>query len=89
MSYRHSTVRLRSLEYVTREEAERYLAENSGEELEAAISLAMDRNILEGSSEIPDDADIHQALYLLKRAFGEDVPSYDTMRVEIRRRRAA
>ncbi len=84
-----STVSLGSLARVTREEATRYVAAHGGEELDAAIALAVDRNLLEGTSGEPDDADVHQALYLLRKALGEDAPSFDTMRVELRHRRAA
>ncbi len=89
MKKQHSPVRLSSIETVTREEAQVYLAKARGDELEAAMALAIDRNLFDGSNEEPDEADIHQALYLLKRAFGEETPSYDSMRVELKKRHAA
>jgi hypothetical protein len=51
--------------------------------------LATDRNKLDGSHGEPDDAEVHHALFLLCRARGKDAPSYDEMRVELRRRVAA
>ncbi len=89
MTQKHSRVHLSSIETVTRNEAEAYLASARGDELEAAMALAIDRNLLAGSNEIPDEADVHQALYLFKRAFGEETPSYDSMRVELKKRHAA
>jgi hypothetical protein len=51
--------------------------------------LAVDRNRLDGSLAAPDEADVHHALYLLCRALGRLAPSFDEMRVELRRLTAA
>jgi hypothetical protein len=80
---------IRSLETVTSDEARAYLDWCRGDELEAAFALATDRNRLDGSQVAPDDAEIHQALFLLCRARGLDAPSFDEMRVQRRRRAAA
>jgi hypothetical protein len=37
----------------------------------------------------PDDAEVHHAMFLLRRARGLDAPSFDSMRVQLRRRVAA
>ena len=42
-----------------------------------------------GSHGAPDDFEVHHALFLLCRARGKHPPSYDEMRVELRRRIAA
>ena len=80
---------IRSLETVTLEEAHAYLEWCGGDELNAAFALATDRNRLDGSSAAPDDAEVHHALFLLCAARGIDAPSFDEMRVELRRRVAA
>ena len=80
---------IRSLDTVTLEEAEAYLAYAGGDELSAALTLAADRNRLDGSAASPDDAEVHHALFLMCRARGKEAPSYDEMRVELRRRLAA
>jgi hypothetical protein len=78
-----------SLETVSLDEAVAYLAQADGDELAAAYALAWDRNRLDGSHAAPDDAEIHHSLFLLNRARGKHAPSFDEMRVELRRRRAA
>jgi len=78
-----------SLENVSFEEAVAYLEHANGDELDAARSLASDRNRLDGSHAAPDDAEVHHALFLLCRARGKQPPSFDEMRVELRRRIAA
>ena len=78
-----------SLETVTLEEAQAYIAYATGDELEGAYALARDRNKLDGSASAPDDAEVHHALFLLCRALGKVAPSFDQMRVELRRRVAA
>ena len=78
-----------SLESVTLEEALAYLESAEGDELVAAYSLAKDRNILEGTNDDPDDAEVHHALFLLRRARGLNAPSFDLMRVQLRRLVAA
>lgn len=80
---------VQSLETVSLEEATAYLDYASGDELDAAYALALDRNRLDGSILAPDDAEVHHALFLLCRARGVNPPSYDEMRVELRRRVAA
>jgi hypothetical protein len=80
---------IESLETVSAEEAEAYLDASGGDELSAAHVLACDRNLMDGSRAAPDDAEIHHALFLLCRARGKHPPSFDDMRFELRRRRAA
>ena len=80
---------IRSLENVSLEEAVAYLDHYSGDELNAAYALAVDRARLDGSHGAPDDAEVHHALFLLCRARGKHPPSFDEMRVELRRRIAA
>jgi hypothetical protein len=72
----------------SRDEAEAYLATASGDELRAAILLANDRNLIAGEVEAPDDAEIHHALFLLRKAMGLEAPSYDSTRVKLRDRAA-
>jgi len=76
-----------SLETVTLDEAMTYLEHSGGDELSAAIALAWDRNRLDGSQGAPDDPEVHHALFLLCRARGKHPPSFDEMRVALRRRR--
>jgi hypothetical protein len=78
-----------SLETVSAEEAAAYLEHTKGDELSAAYALACDRNRLDGSIAPPDEAEVHHALFLLCRARGKRAPSFDEMRVELRRRVAA
>ena len=80
---------VQSLETVSLEEAQAYLEHSGGDELNAAYRLAWDRNRLDGSLAAPDDAEVHHALFLLCRARGKHPPSFDDMRVELRRRVAA
>jgi hypothetical protein len=80
---------IQSLETVTLEEAQAYIAYAHGDELEGAHALAWDRNRMDGSVSAPDDAEVHHALFLLCRALGKLAPSFDEMRVELRRRAAA
>lgn len=78
-----------SLESLSLEQALAYLDSAEGDELTAAYSLAQDRNHLDGDSKEPDEAEVHHALFLLRRARGLDAPSFDLMRVQLRRRLAA
>jgi hypothetical protein len=78
-----------SLETVSLEEALAYLDTAEGDELAAAYALAKDRNLIDGSSKEPDDAEVHHALFLLRRARGLSAPSFDLMRVQLKRRVAA
>jgi hypothetical protein len=80
---------VRSLSTVSLEEALAYLDAADGDELTAAFNLARDRNRLDGSMSPPDETEIHHALFLLRRARGLDAPSFDLMRVQLRRRAAA
>jgi hypothetical protein len=80
---------IKSLETVSLDEARAYLDYAAGDELDAARALAWDRNRLDGSHAAPDDAEVHHALFLLSRAYGKCPPSFDEMRVELRRRVAA
>jgi hypothetical protein len=83
---------IRSLDALTHDEARAYIEYASGDELEAAFLLATDRNRLDGAPSDgiePDDAEVHHALFLLCRARGSTAPSFDEMRVELRRRVAA
>jgi hypothetical protein len=80
---------IKSLDTVSLEEATAYLDHARGDELNAAYALACDRNRLDGSIAPPDEAEVHHALFLLCRARGRHAPSFDTMRVELRRRVAA
>lgn len=78
-----------SLENVSLEEALAYLDTAEGDELAAATALAQDRNLLAGSETGPDEAEVHHALFLLRRARGLTAPSFDLMRVQLRQRDAA
>jgi len=78
-----------SVETVSLEEALAYLDAAEGDELKAAFALAKDRNLLDGGSAEPDDAEVHHALFLLRRARGLNAPSFDLMRVQLRRLVAA
>ena len=80
---------IRSLDTVTLDEALSYLDAANGDELGAAYTLAADRNRLDGSALLPDETEVHHALFLLRRARGLDAPSFDLMRVQLRRRAAA
>jgi hypothetical protein len=83
------TAIIASLESVSLEEALSYLDTAEGDELAAACALAKDRNLLDGSKKEPDDAEVHHALFLLRRARGLSAPSFDLMRVQLRRLVAA
>ncbi len=78
-----------SLETVSPDEAAAYLEHAGGDELNAAYALAWDRNRLDGSIAPPDEAEVHHAFFLMCRACGKLPPSFDEMRVELRRRMAA
>ena len=78
-----------SLEAVSLEQARAYLDDANGDELNAAFALAADRNELDGSSSPPDDAEVHHALFLLRRASGQTAPSFDSMKVQLRHKRLA
>lgn len=80
---------LTSLDNVSLEEALAYLDAAEGDELLAATALAKDRNLLDGGSGEPDDAEVHHALFLLRRARGLNAPSFDLMRVQLKARVAA
>ena len=78
-----------SLESVSLEQALAYLDSAEGDELSAAYSLAKDRNLLDGDTDEPDEAEVHHALFLLRRARGLNAPSFDLMRIQLRRLIAA
>lgn len=78
-----------SLESLSLEEALAYLDSAEGDELSAAFSLARDRNLLDGDMDEPDEAEVHHALFLMRRARGLNAPSFDLMRVQLRRLVAA
>jgi len=79
-----------TLESVSLEEALAYLDSAEGDELSAAYALAVDRNLLDdGPAKEPDEAEVHHALFLLRRARGLSAPSFDLMRVQLRRLVAA
>jgi hypothetical protein len=80
---------IKSLQNVTLDEATVYLDHANGDELNAAYALAVDRARLDGSNNAPDDAEVHHAFFLLCRARGKHPPSFDDMRVQLRRRAAA
>src|SRR5579859_982045 len=71
---------IKSLENVSLDEAVAYLDHSSGDELNAAYALAVDRARLDGSHGAPDDFEVHHALFLLCRARGTHPPSFDEMR---------
>ena len=83
------TPNIASLESLSLEEALAYLESAEDDELVAAYSLAKDRNVLEGNDAEPDDAEVHHALFLLRRARGLNAPSFDSMRIQLRRLVAA
>lgn len=78
-----------SLETFSLEDAMAYLDNHEGDELAAAFALAKDRNILDGTERDPDEAEVHHALFLLRRARGLNAPSFDSMRIQLRNRVAA
>jgi len=78
-----------SLESFSLGEALAYLDSAEGDELSAAFALAKDRNLLDGAPGEPDEAEVHHALFLLRRARGLNAPSFDLMRVQLRRLVAA
>ena len=83
------TPSIASLESLSLEQALAYLESAEDDELVAAYALAKDRNLLEGNVAEPDDAEVHHALFLLRRARGLNAPSYDSMRIQLRRLVAA
>lgn len=78
-----------SLDTVSPEEARTFLAAANGDELTAALYLALARNELDGSSASPDDTEVHHAYFLIRRARGLEAPSFDSMRVQLKKRMAA
>jgi len=86
---RVDTPMIASLSTVSKAEANLYLKAAAGDEIAAAYELARHRNMLDGAKNPPDDTEVHHALFLLRRAFGKTAPSFDEMRVELRRRVAA
>jgi hypothetical protein len=80
--------RVGSLSTVTLEEALAYLDYAEGDELKAAEELAQDRNLLDGCDSSPDHAEVHHALFLLRKARGLSPPSYDTTSSQLRKKAA-
>jgi len=80
---------IQNLTNVSLEEAQAYLALAEDDEVEAAILLAMDRNLLAGYEEEPDEQEIHHALFLLRKARGLEAPSFDALRIALKKRTAA
>lgn len=74
-----------SVETLTLEEALAYLDLTEGDELSAAFELAKDRNLLDGGTTEPDETEVHHALFMLRRARGLAAPSFDSMRIQLRR----
>ena len=75
---------IQSLVTVTASEARSYLDAHGNDELRTAVQLARDRIVLAGGHDEPDEVEIHQALFLLRRARGLAAPSFDAMRVALR-----
>jgi hypothetical protein len=67
-------------------QALRYITSAKGDEIAAAMALALDRNQAEGQERDPDEQEVHHALFLLRRARGLSAPSYDLLRWQLRRR---
>lgn len=82
-------LKLRSLATVTADEARAYLETAQGDMIVCAMAIAVDRNALAGSSEAPDDQDVHHALFLVHRALGLEAPSFDDVRAALRQVREA
>ena len=80
-------LKLRSLTTVTVDEARVYLETSCGDEIVAAIAVAIDRNVLAGTDGQPDDQDVHHALFLLRRAQGLGAPSFDDVRAALKSHR--
>jgi hypothetical protein len=80
---------LQKLTSVSLEEARAYLALAEEDEIEAAVLLAVDRNLLAGFEEEPDEQEVHHALFLLRKARGLEAPSFDTFRVALKKKHAA
>jgi hypothetical protein len=82
--------RVSTLASLSLEESLAYIGAAHGDELTAAFALAVDRSALAGELDVdPDAADIHHALFLLRRARGLGAPSYDLLRLQLRGRVAA
>jgi hypothetical protein len=65
-----------------------YVDQAGGDEIAAAFALAIDRNILDDSLEMPDSADVHHALFMLRKARGLASPSFDLLCWQLKRRAA-
>lgn len=83
------TPTISTLDSLSIEEARAYLDAAHGDELDAAIALATDRNELDGAlATQPDDTEVHHAFFLLRRVRGMLAPSFDSMRIQLRKRMA-
>jgi hypothetical protein len=81
------TPTISTLDSLSIDEARAYLDAANGDELDAAIALAIDRNALDGAVDAqPDEAEVHHALFLLRRVQGMDAPSFDSMRIQLKKR---
>ena len=87
-SAKTTTAGVRTLHGLSLGEALSYLERAHGDEIQAAFALAVDRNALDGSHAGPDDAEVHHALFLLRRARGLSAPSFDQLRCQLRSRAA-
>lgn len=79
---------VRTLSGLSLGEALAYLERAHGDEIQAAYALAVDRNALDGSHADPDHAEVHHALFMLRRARGLSAPSFDQLRCQLRQRAA-
>jgi hypothetical protein len=82
-------MKVSNLHGVSLTEAKAYLARAKGDEVIAAFDLACDRVVLEGDTREPDSTEVHHALFLIRRATGKTAPSYDELRLSLRRLQAA
>lgn len=80
---------IRDVGSLSEAEALQYLDACEGDEVAAATLLASDRCSLARVAEPADEADVHHAMFLLRRARGLPSLSFDDLRVELRSRREA
>lgn len=82
-------MKVASLHGVSLSEASAYMKAAKGDEVIAAFDLACDRLLLEQVNREPDPTEVHHALFLLRRALGKSAPSFDALRLSLRRLQAA
>ena len=80
---------IRDVDSLSETEALQYLAACDGDEVSAATRLAADRCKLARVASPPDEADVHHAMFLLRKARGLPSQSFDNLRIELRARRKA